>query len=376
MTSLAVILLVVFFLYYCWFVLRVRIGLDAAAPVNFENGRTSFVSVVVAARNEEKNIQRCIRSLVNQTFSKNDFEVIVVDDNSSDKTREVVADLARSDSRIRLLQLPTSKENEVGRKPQAIALGIQNAKGEVIATTDADCVVPQAWLENMLKRLTQDTAFIAGPVLEKDGPSLLSKLESLEFMSLIVTGAGLIGFGHPIICNGANLMYRKSAFQDVKGFDNAESSCDDETLMQRIALKKSGKIKFCLEAGAIVETASQNNIRSFWSQRVRWAAKKGRYGNPVILIELVALYLFFLVFLLSAITALFVPALALPVAIIFGLKALVDFVTLSRGANMLQQRLAFNSFFLAELLHAPYIVVAAAQAQFAAIQWKGRTLTR
>jgi cellulose synthase/poly-beta-1,6-N-acetylglucosamine synthase-like glycosyltransferase len=258
----------------------------------------------------------------------------------------------------------------------AIAEGIAQAKGEIILTTDADCIAPPRWIEIMVNHFEDNVAFVAGPVAEQASANFFSKLEQLEFLGLITTAAGLIGSGRPIICNGANLAYRKSAFISVGGFGDKGSSNDDESLMNRIAQRAIGRIVFAPESDALITTRSSNTMISFLKQRIRWANKRGRYEDKSIFFTLVSLYLFFLSL---ALTMLLIPLehqLLLPVIIAFSGKALVDYFTLRSGAHLFLQRFPIFHFLIAELLHVPYIVIAAAIGQISSVRWKGRTIRR
>jgi len=370
------LLLVSFGAFYSWFVLRVWWGLSNLGPQSVPNKRIPFVSAVVAARNEAGTIEKCISAILEQNYPGNKFEVIVVDDNSTDSTADLVKKMSKKFKNLRLYKLSSRRSESIGRKPESIALAVSVAKGEIILTTDSDCQVPRTWLKSMTKDLTEDVMFQAGPVVEAQTGSFLNKLESLEFMSLIVTGAGLIGAGRPIICNGANLAYRKSAFNAVRGFKGTASSNDDETLMQRIFNRNIGKVRFVADPDAVVRTESNNNLWSFLKQRQRWAAKKGRYEDKTILAELVLLYFFCFVLLGTAGASFFVPELRIPVAGVFGVKIVLDYLAMHRGSRLLKQKLNGLVFLVAELFHVPYIVFTGAVGQFVPQEWKGRSLDR
>ena len=272
--------------------------------------------------------------------------------------------------------MPAGTERGTGRKPLAIAHGIDQSTGEIILTTDADCIAPPKWIEIMANHFKDEVVFTAGPVAEHASSNFFSNLEQLEFLGLITTAAGLIGSGRPIICNGANLAYRKSAFISIGGFGGNGSSNDDEFLMNRMLRRNIGNITFAPESGAVITTRSSNTITSFLRQRIRWANKRGHYEDKSILVTLVSLYLFFLSF---ALTALLIPIeqrLLLPVILAFGGKVCVDYFTLHSGAKLFNQRLPIFYFLIAELLHVPYIVIAAAIGQISSMQWKGRTISR
>jgi cellulose synthase/poly-beta-1,6-N-acetylglucosamine synthase-like glycosyltransferase len=367
--------LTVFTIYYIYFITRVRIGLLSLRPAQSKN-RFPTVTVVIAARNEEKFIGQCLQTIIQQTYPVGKYEIIVVDDGSTDRTSSTVKSFSGHLSNIRLISLPVSSEQRIGRKPLAISKGIEHATGEIILTTDADCLVPNRWIEIMASHFEDDVVFVAGPVAEQSSTSLISKLEQLEFLGLITTAAGLIGSGRPIICNGANLAYRKSSFIAVDGFGNNENSNDDESLMNRIAQKKIGRIVFAPETDAIVSTHSSNTILSFLHQRIRWANKRGHYIDKSILVTLISLYMFFFSLLLTAILIPQEHKLILPLALVFSGKVIVDYFALRTGAKLFRQRIYLFYFLVAELLHVPYIVIAAAIGQFASIQWKGRKIPR
>jgi cellulose synthase/poly-beta-1,6-N-acetylglucosamine synthase-like glycosyltransferase len=368
--------LTLFSIYYVYFITRVRLGLLSLAYARHRDLTQKKISVVIAARNEEQHITHCLQSLLKQTYPKCDYEIIIVDDGSTDTTASLVRTIAEQNTNIHLLSLPHDSTQTVGRKPYALAKGIAQSSGEIILTTDADCLVPVQWIEIMAGHFEENVVLVAGPVAEHSVHSFFGRLEQLEFLGLITTAAGLIGSKRPIICNGANLAYRKTAFAAIGGFGEYTGSNDDESLMNKMVQRKIGNIVFAPEAGAVVTTASSNTISTFLRQRIRWANKRGHYEDKSILLTLVCLYLFFLSMLLTMVLVFWEPQLAQPLAIAFGGKVLVDYFTLRAGAQLFRQNFSQFHFLVAELLHVPYIVLAAALGQVASIQWKGRSIRR
>ena len=296
--TLTLSLLTIFTIYYVYFIIRIRIGLLSlrSAAMSKDN---PLVTIIVAARDEEKSIGRCLQALIQQTYPANKYEIIIVDDGSADSTASIVISFSQRYPNVHLLSLSAEIEQGNGSKPSAITKGIGQAVGDIILTTDADCIVPPRWVEVMTNHFNGDVAFVAGPVSEQPSSNFFSKLEHLEFLGLITTAAGLIGSGRPIICNGANLAYRKDAFISAGGFGQNGSSNDDESLMNRIVKRKLGKIVFAPESDAMIVTQSSNTATSFMRQRIRWANKRGRYEDKSIFLLLICLYLFFLSFTLS-----------------------------------------------------------------------------
>ncbi|MBN1399138.1 MAG: glycosyltransferase [Bacteroidetes bacterium] len=362
-------------IYYVYFITRVRIGLLSLSNAKSKRNEHS-ISVVIAARNEEKKIEQCLQSLLSQNYPADKFEIIIADDGSTDETSSIVKYFAERFSNLHLLQLVHDSSRKTGHKPEALAKAIELAKGEIILTTDADCIVPAHWIKTMAGHFDEGVAFVAGPVVESDSNSFFEKMEQLEFLGLITTAAGLIGSGRPIICNGANLAYRKDAFTAAGGFNENSGSNDDESLMNQIVYKKIGKVVFAPDADAVVTTSSSNTIRSFLRQRVRWANKRGHYEDKSILITLVGLYIFFVSMLLTSILVFREPQLIQPLAVAFIGKMLVDYFTLASGAKLFGQKVPLFHYLIAEFLHVPYIVITAAAGQFSTMQWKGRKIRR
>jgi cellulose synthase/poly-beta-1,6-N-acetylglucosamine synthase-like glycosyltransferase len=362
-------------IYYVYFITRVRIGLLSLSDIKSKRNEHS-VSIVIAARNEEINIEQCLQSLLSQNYPADKFEIIVADDGSTDETASIVRYFAERFSNLHLLQLVHDSPRKTGHKPTALAKAIELAKGEVILTTDADCIVPAHWIKTIAGHFDEGVAFVAGPVVERDSGGFFGKLEQLEFLGLITTAAGLIGSGRPIICNGANLAYRKDAFTAAGGFNENSGSNDDESLMNQIVHKKIGKVVFAPDAGAVVTTSSSNTIWTFLRQRVRWANKRGHYEDKSIFITLVSLYIFFVSMLLTSFLVFREPQLIQPLAVAFIGKMLVDYFTLASGAKLFGQKVPLFHYLIAEFLHVPYIVITAAAGQFSTMQWKGRKIRR
>ncbi|MBF8296261.1 MAG: hypothetical protein HW389_2806 [Bacteroidetes bacterium] len=371
-TLAATVLLLLFFGYYLKFLWNVREGLRFTAMPSSSN--IPFVSVIVAARDEADNIQKCVKALTQQSYDPTRYEIVIVDDHSHDRTRELANELAARDNPPKTLVLSLTEHNGLNGKPAAIALGIENSSGEIILCTDADCTVPSGWIASMAGCFEPSVGFVAGPVLERPSDSFLSHLESLEFLGLMTTGAGLIGSGTPIICNGANIAYRRAAFQQVNGYGNGTGSCDDETLMQRIVTRKAGRVVFNSDRKAVVTTVSPPTLRAFWRQRTRWASKRGHYEDGSILRRLLFLYGFFAVLFLATFLAVLEPGMSFPLATVVLLKMLGEWSVLTRGSDLFQQRVRPGQFLIAELFHVPYIVFAALVGQFSPMRWKNRKL--
>jgi cellulose synthase/poly-beta-1,6-N-acetylglucosamine synthase-like glycosyltransferase len=374
MLTVAATLLILLTVYYSWFLLRARAGLNALKKWEHHASPNSLVSVVIAARNEEGTIADCLKAVLGQHYPRENLEIIVVDDHSSDRTADIANAIAQQHEKVHLVSLQASPDKNVSGKPEAIAKGVEAARGEIIFTTDADCSVPPDWIATIVRYFAPDVALVAGPVQVPPGRKFLAQLDHLELLGLVTMAAGLIGAGRPIIANGANLAYRKIAFREALGFGHEQAWCDDETIMQRIHRRRLGRIVFAPEQAATVTTVPSTLFVSFWKQRLRWSSKGGHYEETSLLLSLVLLYFYFLFLLTMAVVTIFHSSVLPWVAASLVVKVITDLVTLQRGRRILSGRISPIVFLIAEIFHVPYIVVTAALGQFVSFSWKGRTV--
>ena len=215
--------------FYCLLVVAFLVGWVRIRrqPMPQRSASPSAVSVVVAVRNEEENVQTLIRDLSAMAYPREKFEVIIVNDHSTDATAEKARLSLNEFSNARLFDLPDGKQG----KKAALQLGIEHARFGVIATTDADCTASKNWLTCLSSYFEwPDTQMLIGAVKLSGGDSFFSKLQVMEFVSLAGSTAASVGLGHPVMCNGANLAFRKEVFAEVGGYEGNLSipSGDDE----------------------------------------------------------------------------------------------------------------------------------------------------
>jgi cellulose synthase/poly-beta-1,6-N-acetylglucosamine synthase-like glycosyltransferase len=209
---------------------------------------------------------------------------------------------------------------------------------------------------------------------------MFSRLQELEFAGLVLCGAGLIGSGAPMICNGANIAYRKQLFFDVGGFsaERAYTSGDDELLMRKIHERGNQKVVFCFEHDALVSTPANSSIGQFMAQRRRWASKSANYPVGFMLHTLVPVFLFYAGLVCLSIAALL--TLQLDAFAFFFLlmmvKSIFEYQVLRFGKHLLNLRITAAQFLLAELLQPFYIVIATIAGLFIGYRWKGREVSR
>ncbi|WP_176133145.1 glycosyltransferase [Hymenobacter sp. CRA2] len=336
--------------------------------------------MLIAARNEAATLPQLLADLQRQSWLQTggQFEVIVVDDHSTDATPELVRTAAQSSSYpLRLLPLVELPGQRTGKKA-AIEAALAATQAPWVVCTDADCRVAEGWLAAYSAYLNQpDVHFISGPVL-LTGTGLLAELQSLELAALVGTGAASIALRIPTMCNGANLAYRRATFAAVGGFQgNAHvPSGDDEFLLHKIAARHPGGIRFLCEAAAVVQTAAQPTLGALLQQRVRWASKWRHYQSPasrrlalVVLGANVALWLLMLILLWQ-------PVLWPWAAAGWALKLGADVLFLAPVLRFFRRRRWLMWVPLLQLVYPPYALAVGLLGLRGSYRWKDRQVVQ
>ncbi len=331
-----------------------------------------FVSVIVAARNEEENIQNVLHSLLDQSYAQDRYEIIIVNDQSTDRTADFVR--ALGNKRIRLLTT-TNRDRVRSPKKNAVNLGVQSARGEIILLTDADCRPPRQWINGLVEYFEPEVGMVIGfspcelPALSTVADYLLA----LESLSLAVVAAGTTGWGYAATCNGRNLAYRKKVYNQVGGFEkiNRFVSGDDDLLL-KLVQQTEWHIRYAYDRRLAVPTTLVKKLKHFANQRLRHASKGFHYEIKKV-IGLIAVYFYNLFVFLSFPLALFTPlSLWVPILLVT-IKAAFELLVLYRFASKMGRLNYLWIFPLAELLHVPYVVIFGLAGPFAKFSWKNNS---
>jgi poly-beta-1,6-N-acetyl-D-glucosamine synthase len=374
MTTALVIIVLFLFLFYFSFLVRIYSGLSKLNKMD-NSIPDEFISVIIPFRNEEDNILNSLRSIIDQDYPEHKYEVIYVNDSSEDNSLSILSQNISSEN-IRVLNL-NNYNNSPSSKKAAVLHGIEHSRGDIIVTTDADCIHNKRWLSLLLKYFTPDTAMVSGGVKFYPLNRFFDKVQALEFASLIISGAGLTGAGTPMICNGANLAYRKKVFYDLNGFkDNQQlASGDDEFLMQKISRETDHKIIFCIEKDAVVSTNPNSAFSSFFNQRRRWGSK-GLFYNAKVMLQLLLIFLFYISLPLQLVMSFFSAIFLITFLTVFSLKMLSEYIVLKKGLNLIFDKSLLKYFLITELLHIPYIIIMPLAGTFGGFIWKNRKIKR
>jgi cellulose synthase/poly-beta-1,6-N-acetylglucosamine synthase-like glycosyltransferase len=358
-------------LYRRWFLM-----LEPFEPNNSQEAITRF-SIVIPARDEQANIGACLKSILANQYPSHLYEIVVVNDHSTDGTAAVVKGLQEDHPQLKLINL--ADHIGVGLnayKKKAIELAISQTSGDWIITTDADCVVSENWLA-LFDAYIQQTkvVFVAAPVQFQHTGSFISIFQLLDFMSLQGITAAAVGAGAHSMCNGANLAYQKKAFYEVGQFAGIDqiASGDDMLLMQKMRKAFPGKLGFLFHQGAIVSTLPMPNWKQFINQRIRWASKGTHYQDKSIFWVLLLVYLVNLSLLLLFVIGLINGHLTqLKYLVLF--KTVVELFFLFPVSRFFGQTDQLLYFPIMQPVHICYTVIAGWLGKFGNYQWKGRAI--
>lgn len=365
---------VVFFTFafvYLVYMLRIKKGWGKIPSCSCDNTEPLLsISVLIAARNEAKTLPELLHDLEQQTYPKVLFEVIIVDDHSEIPIHTLPSVKNCTIRNLKLISLPPGLEG----KKQALKIASENSSFEYLLMTDADCRVGPKWIStvaNFCQRTNSDLAI--GLVDQVNTRSLQSVFFRLDFLSLVIAGAGSANLGHPTICNGANLAVRRGKyFQYSDTLSILHESGDDVFLLHALKKNPDHQIRVLKNKDALVVTESPDTIMQFLNQRKRWASKSISYtdrdtvamGLLVLLLNLSLLLAFF--FSLAGLVKWFVPLL------VFMTKTVADFLLLNAGAQFFGHRKQAYLILPFQAIYPFYICLTVLTSFLKPYQWKNR----
>lgn len=329
---------------------------------NIEIKCTIPVSLVIAVRNESTVLKNLIESIYLQSYSN--LEVIFVNDHSEDNSLSILNDAPLKNFKVISLR-------DCSGKKAAISAGVEIATGDLIVCTDADCTFSSDWITSIVSFYVQYSAnFISGPVKYETENTIFNHFQAIELMALSASGAASLSFNRPIMANGANIAFKKSAFLEVGGYGQIDhiASGDDILLMLKINKKFPNSCMFMKNITAVVSTQPSQTIKELYFQRKRWASKWKVYQDFYIqstsLIVFAANLLLFLSFFVS-----------IPMAVILMLlKTIVDGLLLERASSFYNIKIKWILFVCYQLIYPIYVLFFGIVGRMGSYKWKGRIL--
>ncbi|RED45711.1 glycosyltransferase [Seonamhaeicola aphaedonensis] len=344
--------------------------------------KTSF-SVVIPFRNESNNLPDLLHSISQLEYPNHLFEIIFVDDDSSDDSvaiiKQVLDTFSLSESTPTDIRVIKNERTSKSPKKDAINTAIKQAKNKWIITTDADCTLPKYWLRSFDEFIQlNESKCIVAPVAYNKTNGFLNRFQLLDLLSL--QGATIGGFAlkKPFLCNGANFAYQKELFIELRGFQGNTNiaSGDDIFLLEKIVNAYPNHVHYLKSEYAIVSTKPQPSWALLIAQRLRWASKTSAYNNGVgKLTGLIVLMTNALIIILALLSALSMFNFKIFLYIVF-IKLNIDFILIYKSASFLNQREALISYIPSFFIYPFICVYIAFLSSFKTYKWKGRTFRK
>lgn len=356
---------------YASFLLLGAIGF-IGTPIHFSDPKKenyTKVSIIICARNEEKNIEHCLRSILEQDFDPRLMQILVVSDGSTDATFSIAEHILNGTASSMVIR------SEPGRgKKHCISSAIPSCTGELIITRDADTfTTDRSWLKSIVSFYeTSKKEFIIAPVQFENKVGLLSQLQNSENLALTVITGGYAFFNKAFLCNGANLAFTKNLFQRVNGYDShiGFPSGDDVLFLEDVKKVAPEAVGYLKQKSASVFTYPVQNTTAFFDQRTRWASKFKINPNPINFLMGFSVFFshFFTLFYLSKL--LFAPHLGL-----FGLffvlsRLFIDFLLLFLASRFYGKGPNWLLFLPMNLMYSLYVLVITLLTLFYKPKWK------
>jgi cellulose synthase/poly-beta-1,6-N-acetylglucosamine synthase-like glycosyltransferase len=359
-------------LFYIGAVLFLYRGLLALSEPPPADSAVNF-SVVIAAHNEEKKIEQCLRAVLSQSIGPARYEVIVVDDRSTDRTPDIVRRLAHDYTNLTLRQIEETPAG-VSPKKYAVSSGVSDVSNGIIVFTDADCIVPPLWLETIGRYFTAETGLVQGITTYVKPPGMnrwLYGLQAVDFLSHGVVAAAGIGAGFPINSNANNFAVRRDVFGEVCGYGEERTvvSGDDDLLLHRVWKTGKWKIRYMTAREAAVQTYPTETWSGVFEQRKRWGSKTVHY-NPGQITFLAGVFLFYCAICAAAIASFFTHRSLYCAGAMAAVKLAGELLLMQRGTRLIGQRELLPYIVPASLTQIVFIPAAVFGGVFGSFRWK------
>ena len=334
-----------------------------------------FVSILVPAKDEEKTIANCLESLLQQKYPSDKYEIVVVNDRSTDNTPSIIKRYQQKHSIIKILNIESNTSGLTG-KQNAMIEGLKLCKGKIILNTDADCFATPMWVSKTVAHFSPQMGLVIGfhiPYNTRDSRSVFVDLQSLDMLFLMDSAAGSFGMNVHVGGAGRNLTFHKdinaSNIYKQMGFTITE----DTALIQYVSKNTNWGISAVYDKDALIMTSAESSLKKFLIQRIRWTLG-GHTTRSWILMPLYSIFLYHLYLAVLIPIAFFLESLAIPVLISFVVKTLVDFVRCWRISREFQRLELLKVFMLYEFFMIFYSIISGFGSLFIRkVKWKGDT---
>lgn len=263
--------IVLFTLRTVWFIYGAAVQ-NKKTQFKVNNNYRPFVSVIVPARNEEKNIRRAIEFLDKNDYPKSNYEIIAVNDRSTDKTLEILNELQKTVVNLRVIDINEASTNPNLRgKAGALNNGIKQAKGEIIMMTDADCESNPNWISNIVSHFDKPQVKMVTSYTNIMGERVFDKLQAVQWIYLTKMSSAGPTYNYPLGCFGTNLSMKIETYNEIGGYENIPFSVTEDYALLKEVMNRGYEVLYIQEPNATMNTHACDTFPELISQLRRWA---------------------------------------------------------------------------------------------------------
>jgi biofilm PGA synthesis N-glycosyltransferase PgaC len=327
------------------------------------------LTIIIPFRDETQTLPMLWNALLPQLRSSPGAAVIFINDHSSDDSAQVIARFAKDYPLIEFVA-----QSQTHGKKAGVDLGVDLAKTDWITSLDADTIPDEQWLKHLAAYTygSSDDLFIL-PLHIGPSNSCIGKLQEVEFLSVMGVTASMAMAQQPVLCNGANLCFRREAYAEVRSMrtDMHITSGDDLFLLQ--ALKPRNRVRWIHNPRTTVHTSPQNSWPTLIAQRLRWMGKTVSIENRSLQITARLTFLMNAIIVIGFFTAIAQPIL-IPWYILLVLsKAIVDGLLITAVGNWMCIKQVKRFYFVLIFLYPFYATLLPVISMIYKPAWKGRT---
>ena len=374
--DIVVIILLALTVYYCLSVFYLFLGLFRLPPCNNNEKKYHFITVIIAAHNEEKHLAECLQCIAGQDYPKEKYEVIVADDRSTDNTPRIIGKYCRENKNFKSVRVDIS-EKYIPKKT-ALINGLDIAEGEIIASTDADCTQPVTWLSSLNACFRDDTGLVIGHTVYHKPYSIWKGIDALDYFSHRALGAAFIGVGSAYTSTASNFAYRKELFDINRDELNKLGirPAEDNYFVHCAHTKTKQKIAMATQPQSFVTTNGAADFRDFMNQRFRWSGYGGNITTTGVKLFFIPAILYYLLILVALVGSIFNTALFTMLILSLLCKVVFDFLFMLKATMVFTSRYLLKYFLPLSFIHLLLVPVIVIKGNLFSFEWKGRRYTK
>ena len=326
------------------------------------------VSVIIPAHNEATRLPATLASLAAVEYP-GEWEVVLVDDRSSDATPALLRQRSEADPRVKVVTIVTANKR-LAPKVNAVREGILASRGDVIVTSDADCSYRPGWLTALVAEFEPGVVMVSGYVEtglprrgSGEGVPWWAWIEAADWFSLMLVSRSMLRFGKAYASSANNQAYLRSAFDQAGGFGagGRAPSGDEDLLAQRLGAVPGNRVAFAAGEAARVTTSTAGSLVAFLRQRSRWVSRYRHmvHYRPAFLAGLSVLGFESIGLSAALLAAPFVPEIRLATLLVYLAQTAAHVFGMNVGARQLGRPDLGGGVALAWALLHPFIIATA-----------------